>query len=213
MRKQSKTLKRVMEVAQELHSQGIKPTQIAVAQQLGLTRQAVNYALTHYNKLDEFNKMKYSKELHIVNFLKKVDTKDMSIKEIFDLPILDLHDLSYPSFANLIFDHKIPHKKDALHRMKMQDLSQHTAKEIAEKLGLSEDYVRALAREHNIPYKQQRLSYGVFDKLKEIDTSKYTMQELHQLIDKATSIASLRNYVNFNKLPYKKVAGLQYRKL
>lgn len=205
MRRESKTVQKIMEVAHDLHNQGIKPTQIAVAEKIGLTRQNVNHALIHYKKLDEFNSLKYSKEQLIVNFLKKVDTKDMPIKEIWRLPIQGLHDMSFTQLSVLLSKHNIAHRKDALERMKEEDFSQYTSKEIANKLCLSEDYVRAIAREHNIPYKQQRLSYGVFDKLKTVDTSQYTMQELHEIIGKATTIASLRNHVNFNKLPYKKV--------
>ncbi|MBY4717567.1 hypothetical protein [Ralstonia mannitolilytica] len=201
----SKTVNKIMEVAHDLHSQGIKPTQLAVAKQIGLTRQAVNHALIHYRKLDEFNNLKYSNENIIVNFLEKIDTKNMTMKEIWGLPIKGLHDMTYTCFCILLNKNNIPHRKDALERMKEEDLSKFTAKQIAEKLGLSEDYVRSIAREHNIPYKQQRLSYGVFDKLKTIDTSPYTMQELHEIIGKATSIGSLRNYVHYNKLPYKKV--------
>ncbi|WP_143279542.1 hypothetical protein [Burkholderia cenocepacia] len=201
----SKTVNKIMDVARELQSQGIKPTQLAVAKQIGITRQAINHALIHYRKLDEFNNLKYSNENIIVKFLEKIDTKNMTMKEIWGLPIKGLHDMTYTPFCILLHKHNIPHRKDALERMKEEDLSKFTAKQIAEKLGLSEDYVRTIAKEHNIPYKQQRLSYGVFDKLKSVDTSQYTMQELHEIIGKATTIASLRHHVHANKLPYKKV--------
>ncbi|WP_175888191.1 helix-turn-helix domain-containing protein [Burkholderia contaminans] len=197
------TIESIMELAYSLHKQGIKPTQTRIAKELGLTKQAVSISLINHNKLEEFNNLKYSKEQVILNFLKKVDTSAMSIPEIWKLPIIGMHDLSYSNFSLLLNKHNIPHRDEALSRIKAMDTSQLTAKEIAEQLGICEDHVRRLAKDNNIPYKRQRIAYGAFDTLKSIDTSQYTAKELHELIGKPTSLDSLRSHISVNGLPVK----------
>ncbi|HDR9189349.1 TPA: hypothetical protein QDB51_003436 [Burkholderia vietnamiensis] len=159
-KKESQTVTKIKQVMQQLEDQGIKPTQSRVAEILGITKQSVSKTLIDHEHRKLFNHPLMER----IESLRSVDTSNLSIKEISELPQIKGY-ISYTKFRKLVYSEKIPHKESLLDRLHAIDTGAYTIKELCSTLEAHQRSVRKLLTDNKLPYKKVAPTKGPGKKL------------------------------------------------
>ncbi|CAD9227949.1 hypothetical protein BCEN4_740076 [Burkholderia cenocepacia] len=204
------TRHKIHEAINELHALGTKVTEETIGKHLGVSKQRIHQILSETDDvsiLDHFQQRGKLKK--IAGELKKLDTKCLKIEEIKALPIKGLSELSDHYLYKLIKKHEIPHSNSRLDKVNnITNTQNYTARELFEMTGETGSfrYFRGLLYLNKIPFKNERQNRksiaDILGKLNSIDTSKYTIKELSQLVE--VKQQNLCQILKWHHLPYKK---------
>jgi len=204
------TIHEIHNAINDLENRGEKVTISSIAKVIGISKQRVHQVLKISDELSILDNAQQRKQkLVIAKALKAFDTAFLSTKEIQNLPIDGIKDMPTNTLYTLLIDHNIPHSFTAEEKLSTIDTSQYTARELHELIGGSFRTMRQILYKNKIPFKSNRRNRrdvaAILGKLKTIDTSQYTAQELHSLIDRNGTLAAFCNILSNHKIPYKSV--------
>lgn len=214
------TIESINKAISKLQKQGIAPNTKNIAEILGVTRQGVHYRLTKENKLAEFHELQNSQKNKALDTLKGIDTKDMTVKDIYKLIGEKVNGkfISYTTFLHIVEKNHIPHKETYLDKLSKIDTSQYTSNELHEMFGkhVSLYTFRQALYAIKAPYKKVApIERGretdlerkkLIEKIKEIDTSGMTIKEIWKLPDMKIfrSHGAIFFFLTHYDIPYKK---------
>ncbi|WP_146122485.1 hypothetical protein [Burkholderia multivorans] len=204
------TIHEIHNAINDLENRGEKVTISSIAKVIGISKQRVHQVLKISDELSILdNAQQRERKLVIAEALKAFDTAFLSTKEIQNLPIDGIKDMPINTLYTLLIDHNIPHSFTAEEKLSTIDTSQYTARELHELIGGSFRTMRQILYKNKIPFKSNRRNRrdvaAILGKLKTIDTSQYTAQELHSLIDRSGTLAAFCNILSNHKIPHKSV--------
>ncbi|WP_146124253.1 hypothetical protein [Burkholderia multivorans] len=205
-----KTIHKVREAIAELNARGTKTNTGSVSNHLGISRQRVHQILKEFNELSSLDNFQQRDELErISNELKNFDTKGLLPSEIKKLPIDGIANLNVSQMSKLLCKYKIPHANNIIDKIKLiNNTEQYTAQELHKIVGGNFRRLREVLYAEKIPFKNgKRNKYtvaAILQRLSEIDTSKYTSQELYELLKMDGSFAAFRVLLGSHKIKYAK---------
>ncbi|KAB0640677.1 hypothetical protein F7R25_04050 [Burkholderia stagnalis] len=152
-----------------------------------------------------------------LNHLRSIDTRKMSIKDIWRLDVMKNYQ-SYETVRQLLRSNNIPYGRklafadEVKNKLNDLDTASMTFKEIHELVGGPEARLRIVIQSNKIPYrklKRKEIKFKskysrLYSKLDNIDTSQYTVEELRHMLGFSVPVSSLYARLKSRGQAYKK---------
>lgn len=204
------TIHEIHNAINELENRGEKVTTSSIAKVIGISKQRVHQVLKKSGELSILdNARQREQRLVIAEALKAFNTAFLSTKEIQELPIDGIKDMPIGTLYDFLIEHNIPHSYTAKEKLSTIDTSQYTARELHELVGGSFRTLRQILYKNKIPFKSNRRNRrevaAILEKLKTIDTSQYTAQELYESFGGNEALKTFRHHLRNHNIPYKKI--------
>lgn len=204
------TINKIHQAIAELHALGTRTTTRNIGKHLGISHQRVHEELKKRGKLSILDSYQQRQQNSlIVEALKDFDTANLSIKEIYYLPIDGLNYMNYGALANFLRSNNIPHSYGLEEKLATIDTSQYTIQEIHGMVGGSFLGLRNLLYKNKIPFKSNKRNRekmaALLEKLRAIDTKQYTLKELHEIFGEKVLLPTFYQHLVRYKIPYKKI--------
>ncbi|WP_139352320.1 hypothetical protein [Burkholderia cenocepacia] len=203
------TLNRVKKAVSELNANGTKTNAANVGKHLGISRQRVHQILKASGELSILdNTQQREQKSHIAEALNAFDTAFLSVKEIQNLPIDGIKDISYGSLVDLLSTYNIPHCYSIEEKLSTIDTSQYTAKELHKLVGGHFRTMQQILYKKRLPFKSDRRNRQavgiILKKLSDVDPSKYTSRDLYELVNPGGTLAAFRRILYDHKIQFKR---------
>lgn len=203
----------------ELQQEGKNISASEIGKKVGVSRQYVHRVLSEHDELSELTwaKRRDSKE-GVLRALENYDTANLYIDDILKLPIQGMEYFTYHTLRMLLIEKEVPYHYTVVDRIDEAgiDVTKYSARELYEILGSSDlgmefNTFVCLLRQSDVDFrrvvvtdKDMKERCAVLD---EVDTTKHTLDELHEMIGLDIDKKRVQRYFLQQEINYQRLTG------
>jgi len=203
----------------ELQREGKNISASEIGKKVGVSRQYVHRVLSEHDELSELTwaKRRDSKE-GVLRALENYDTANLYIDDILRLPIQGMEYFTYHTLRMLLIEKDVPYHYTVVDRIDEAgiDVTKYSARELYEILGSSDlgmefNTFACLLRQSDVDFrrifvteKDMKERCAVLD---EVDTTKHTLDELHEMIGLDIDRKRVQRYFLQQDINYQRLTG------
>ncbi|KAB0640678.1 hypothetical protein F7R25_04055 [Burkholderia stagnalis] len=206
------TINKIHQAIAELKALGTKTNTANVGKHLGISRQRVDQVLKAHGNFSILDSYQQREQRPLIaEALKSFDTANLTLDEVYNLPIAELKKLNRTGFGQFLIDNKIPHSSTIEERLSRIDTSKYTAQELCKMIDRDFRATRDILYRNKIPFKSgvrnREKMAALLERLREIDSTQYTSRELYEIFGGKETLTNFRRILSDHKVPYKKIQG------